>query len=781
MRSAALLVLLALPVPRAAGAQEDRDGLDLFERKIRPVLVARCQKCHSLEAEKVKGGLLVDTREGLLKGGNSGPALVPGSPERSLLIKAIRGTDDDMKMPPKGEMLAGHEVADFEAWIRRGAPDPRKKDPRVAADRAALDVARARTFWSFQPLAVDVGGRTSIDSLVDAALEEKGLVPTAPADKRTLLRRATHDLTGLPPSPEEIDAFLADDSADAFEKVVERLLASPRYGERWGRHWLDLVRYADTAGDSSDFPVPQAVRYRDYVIRAFNEDKPYDRFLREQVAGDLLPHSSDAERRDHLVATGYLALARRFGIKPESFHHLTIEDTIDNLGRTVLGLTLSCARCHDHKFDPIPTEDYYGLYGIFQSTRYPYPGSETTKYQKDFAPLAPAGEAEPALKAHRERLAGLEAEVRRLEGDKAALQKARKELEAFAMRPLPVETAFAVSDGAPRDATVHVKGDPDKPGAEVPRRFLQVLGGQALPPDHAGSGRLELAGWLTDPANPLTARVMVNRIWQHHFGRGLVATPSDFGKQGRRPTHPALLDFLAGRFMEAGWSVKAVHRMILLSAAWQRAGTGRPENAAVDPDNEFLWKFSRRRMEAEEIRDTMLLLSGDLDLSPPGPHPFPASPRWDYSQARPFTADYSAFEHRRRTVYWMSQRLKKRSFMEVFDGPDSSSSTPARPASTSPLQALFMMNDPFAHERANRFAARLIAARPDDARRIELAYLLALGRPPKEEERRECETYLRDFRGKLEEDRVPSEAHSQAAWASLSRIFFSSNEFMFLR
>jgi hypothetical protein len=781
--AAAFLLALSL-------AQDDPEGVAFFEARIRPLLVGRCYKCHSVEADRVKGGFLLDSREGLLKGGNSGPAVVPGHPERSLLVKAIRGSDDDMRMPPKGELLASHEVADFEAWIRRGAPDPRRPDTKAVAAKAALDLSEARRFWSFRPVAdppVPATSPNPIDAFIRAKLDEKGLAPTEPADPRTLLRRATFDLTGLPPTPDELDAFLADRSPDAFEKAVDRLLASPAYGERWGRHWLDLVRYADTAGDSSDFPIPQAALYRDYVIRAFNEDKPYDRFVREQVAGDLL----DEPGPDPIVATGYLALARRFGIRPESFHHLTIEDTIDNLGRTVLGLTLSCSRCHDHKFDPIPQEDYYGLYGIFQSTRYPYAGSETTKYQKDFTPLLPPGEVEEILAPHREKLAALEREVKRLEEEKAAapaLQKAKKERDALAMQAPRFPTAYAVSEGAPRNASIHIKGDPDKPGAEVPRRFLSVLGGHALPEGARGSGRLELARWLTDPANPLAARVMANRIWQHHFGRGLVATPSDFGRQGRPPSHPELLDWLARRFAEggpstplgAGWSIKKMHRLIMNSQAYRRSASGRPENGGIDPGNEYLWKFSRRRLQAEEVRDSLLALSGELDRAPGGVHPFPPPSQWDYSQARPFTADYSAFEHQKRTVYWMTQRLRKRSFMEIFDGPDPNSSTPARTASTTPLQALYLMNDSFTHERAQKFAARLVAARPSDAQRVDLAYLMAFGRPPDPDERRDCEAYLRGVREKLAAEGLPAQGHSQAAWSSLARIFFASNEFMFV-
>jgi hypothetical protein len=768
--------------------QEDPEGIALFERKIRPVLVGRCYPCHSLEAEKVKGGFLLDSRESLLKGGNSGPAVVPGDPDRSLLIKAIRATDEDSRMPPKGQLLAPEEIADFEAWVRRGAPDPRTRDARAVAARKALDLEEARRFWSFRPLSdpavPPAPGLTPIDAFLAARWPEKGLVPAGPADRRTLIRRATLDLTGLPPSPEEVDRFLADASPDAFAKVVDRLLASPHYGERWGRHWLDVVRYADTAGDSSDFPVPQARRYRDYVIDSFNRDTPYDVFVREQIAGDLLPPEG-ADRYGRIIATGYVAMARRFGVRPESAHPLTIEDTLDNLGRTFLGLGLSCARCHDHKFDPIPTDDYYALYGIFQSTRYPYPGSETTKYQKDFVPLLPAAEVDALQRPFRARLEALEAEVRRLELEtktgrreaQEALKKAKKDRDAFAMAPPPIETAYAVSEDVPRNASIHIKGDPDKPGPEVPRRFLQVLGGQGLPPGSPGSGRLELAFWLTDPANPLTPRVMVNRIWQHHFGRGLVATPNDFGRQGRPPSHPELLDWLARRFVEKGWSVKAMHRLILLSEAYRRSSAGPPQSAKADPDNALLWKFNRRRLEAEALRDAMLWVSGELDPRPGPPHPFPAPARWDYSQAKPFTAEDAAYDHAHRTVYWMTQRLRKRTFMEIFDGPDPNSSTPARTSSTTPLQSLFMMNDRFSHERARKFAARLLAARPDDARRIELAWQLALGRPPSSEEQGECEDYLRRFR-----DRAAGSPEERAlqAWASVARMLFGSNEFQFL-
>jgi hypothetical protein len=779
----------------AAGGQEG-EGVEFFEKRIRPVLVDRCYACHSAQAEKAKGGLTVDTREALLRGGNSGPAVVPGDLDRSLLIKAIRYTDEDLGMPPKQrDRLSPEQVADFESWVRRGAPDPRLADA-APPSRPKIDFAEARKFWSFRPVAdpalPEVGDRawpvSPIDRFVLARLEARGLRPGPDADKPTLLRRATFDLTGLPPSPEEIDAFLADASPDAFARVVDRLLASPHYGERWGRHWLDVVRYADTAGDNSDFPVPQARLYRDWVLRAFNEDKPFDRFVREQVAGDLLPWATEAERVDGVVATGYLAISRRFVDSIEKYHHLTIEDTIDTLGKSILGLSLGCARCHDHKYDPVPLEDYYSLYGIFQSTRYPYPGCETTRHQKDMVPLLPPAEAEALLSPYRGRLAALEEEARRLEGEEKALREklkggdeaelrrrlkevegrgreAKKKRDAFVVEGRPaMETAYAVAEGKAENARVHVKGDPKILGREVPRRFLQLLGGEELPAGDPGSGRLPLARWLTDPANPLTARVLVNRIWLHHFGKGIVATPSDFGARGGAPTHPELLDWLAARFVAGGWSIKAMHRQILLSRVYRLASRDVPGNAAADPRNDLLWRAERRRLDAEAIRDAMLAVSGSLDRSPGDAHPFPPEKSWDFSASRPFTAVY---ESRRRTVYLMTGRIRNHPFLEIFDGADPNLSTGSRLQTTTSLQALLLMNSPFVLERAEGLAARILRE-PEEAR-IGLAYALAFGREPTSAERRAGEAYLA---------RAAQGVSEKEAWASYARVFLASNEFL---
>jgi hypothetical protein len=785
------------------------EQLEFFEKKIRPVLVEHCYKCHSTEAKSAKGGLVLDSREGLVLGGASGPAVVAGDPDKSLLIKAVRYGDKELQMPPKSK-LATVQVADLETWVKMGAPDPRTQIKTPAPAPPAIDFAAARRFWSFQPprqpplpvVKLKEWPRNAVDSFILARLEEKGLNPVVDADKRTLIRRATFDLIGLPPTPEEIETFLADDSADAYRKVVERLLASPHYGERWGRHWLDVVRYSDTAGDSADYPIPQAHRYRNYVIHAFNQDKPYDQFIQEQIAGDLMPSRNEAEKYERIIATGFIAIARRFGEEASVDHHLTIEDTLDVLGRSVLGLTFSCARCHDHKFDPIPTEDYYALYGIFQSTRYPYAGSDKVKFQKDFVPLLPPEQVVAFLGSFREKVAALDAEIeplaaairakekemavvqpasvdsalagRSIEQLRSAYGEASKRREALAkQRPL-IDDAYAVSEGTPANACVHVKGNPYQLGPEVPRRFLQVLGGQELRDRQTRSGRLELAQWLTSPANPLTARVMVNRIWQYHFGKGIVQTPSYFGKQGLPPTHPELLDFLAGHFAQNGWSVKAMHRLIMLSRTYQLASVAGAENVRIDPTNELLWKFPRRRLEAEAIRDSLLMVSNALDRTMPGPHPIPAQSSWNFSKASPFRQVYPT---NGRSVYLIQQRLQKHPYLALFDGPDANASTASRLMSTTSIQALFMMNDPFVHELAAKFADRLCQAEREDTRRIERAHRLAFGRPPTPEESRLGESYLRQVHKELD---LPPDKQERAAWASYVRVLLSSNEFIFV-
>ncbi len=1243
----------------AVAAQGDAAGLAFFENRIRPVFVEHCYSCHSAEAKTVKGAFKLDTREDFLKGGTDGVVVVAGQPEQSRLIQAVRQDDPDLQMPPKksgAKKLPEAAIADLVQWVKVGAPYPETPASRKAA---------APRLWSLEPVkdpappAVKhkAWPATSVDAFILAKLEEHSLQPAAPADQRTLIRRATFDLTGLPPTPEEVDVFLADRSTKAFAKVVERLLNSPRYGEHWGRHWLDVVRYADTAGDTADYPLPEAWRYRNYVIDSFNADKPYDEFLREQIAGDILAKQGSRDRyAERVVATGYLALSRRFGFDSENYHHLTIQDTIDTLGQSVLGLTMGCARCHDHKFDPLSTQDYYGLYGIFASTRFSFPGSEQKGRFRAMVPLVPveesqskwrefqsgyasrgltpasvlrslddmdgdfemqrfasggsygvlvppwlyegkvsvaqgaqspfkhlhpfgtvgasvapgagayvirqtfrpsctngvvhvnlefrvatnvaaatgrhrfrvgfhggapavemflsqdsltlpgggaplsirlpkpgewhclqlvlnldaqtftgsvgvagntividaqplaaewkgginhvaldsSGKAEallpgldvdnigvqsdaippvstkpPGLAAVTPATAALETELRSLvgtdgdleaqakgkapsapfhpgpnsavkiletaqssytnlypagtrgihlpatadgvyngfgnniakpwkaqttdklhvgfdfraansdsakpgtwrfhigrssasaavelglgatefycrsenardrvatlqpgewhqvqfvmnlkertyagtvatrtkrteftgsfaigwegtidyffidsgghikaakpvldvdnfivsdqplpsidgpgalyaaspqSGTQSRIKELRQQLEKRAAeneaerRKLdaqlaagPVALAYAVSEGTPHDARLQLRGEPDRQGAEVPRGFIRVLGNSQLPEGASGSGRLELAQWLTRPDNPLTARVMVNRIWQYHFGRALVRTANDFGTRSQPPTHPELLDHLASRFIRDGWSIKAMHRLIMLSAAYQQ-GTVNSESilsnqhpvearsSTASLNTEHFSPSSRRRLSAEEIRDSILAVSGALDAALGKEHPFPPPYQWGYSQHAPFTAVY---EHDKRSVYLMVQRIKRHPFLALFDGADPNSSTAERRLTTVPTQALYFLNDPFVHAKSVKMAERLQAARPTETGQIELASQLAFGRSATDAEQVEAAEFLAACRSELSS--AGTTDTGLMALAAYVRTLFGSNEFL---
>lgn len=752
--------LLAASLPVLAQTTPSSEGAEFFEKNIRPVLAEKCAACHRDQAPPRRDSALVD---------------------------ALRGTGK-LKMPP-GKPLPPETVDLFEQWVKMGAPDPRTS--KSSAVPPSYDFEMARKHWAYQPVKDPAPPRVAdplwsgnpIDQFVRAKLAEKGLEPAGLASRRTLIRRATFDLTGLPPSPEEVEAFLKDTSPNAFEKVMDRLLASPQYGERWGRHWLDVVRYADTAGCNSDFPVPDAWRYRNWVIRAFNEDKPYMQFLREQLAGDLLAASNDEDRQAKLIATGYIANARRFASNKNE-HHLTIDDTIDNLGKAALGLTISCARCHDHKFDAIPQRDYYGLYGIFQSTVYSFPGVETFPRAHDM--IALGGEEQQKRQMEWEkRLIGIQDEIRELRFGKRRLEpNSRAEIQRLEAESLAHETrmpdlprAYAVREGTGANAKIQIKGDPKKLGDEVPRGFLTILGGQKLPEDEKGSGRRQLAEWITGPANPLTARVMANRIWQWHFGRGIVPTPNDFGKRGLAPTHPELLDWLASRFAESGYSVKAMHKRIMLSRAYQLDSNGPAANMARDPRNEWLWRFERRRLEAEEVRDAMLAVSGRLDRSPGAGHPFPPMREWRYSQHKQFTAVYDTD---RRSVYLMQQRIRKHPLLEVFDPADPNASTASRGQSITPLQALAMMNSGFLHEQADSLAVRVGMAHQETPSRIRHAYLLAFSRPPSPAELLEGTSYLAKARAALKTSGIEPERQPRAALASYMRTLLASDEFFFV-
>jgi plasmid stability protein len=1240
---------LAALVAIAASVAPANDAL--FEASIRPVLVDTCFRCHG--GERVSGGLRVDSRESLVGGGDSGPAIVAGDPANSLLFQAISRHGDVSAMPPElDKALRPEQVAAFDRWIAAGALWPEVT--------AAFEV---EGHWAFKPVAdpapppvVDEAWcRTPIDRFIRASQEEAGVAPLPRADRRTLIRRATFDLTGLPPTPAEIEAFLADPAPDAFEKVVERLLASEAYGERWARHWLDVVRYADTAGETADYPVPVAWRYRNYCVDAFNRDLPYDEFLREQIAGDIIAAKGPAEAyAERVAATGFLAISRRFGFDSEKYHHLTIQDTIDTVGQSIMALSLGCARCHDHKFDPVSARDYYALYGIFESSRYPFPGSEQKQRVRSLAPLEPPGPDARRFRDYEARVASLAGELAALERavpaatlrsvtdldgdfelqapagggsygvlvppwryegpinvtaaaqspfkniysggrcgvsiaagagpyrctqavhgmprdtapvflnldlrrhapapaatgrhritltasgaaaielvvsaeslalvaagaahdlgpmpaaewinlqlaidsaahevsgrlgtpgnvrefgpfslaaeargpidgvefaalvepttayaaapldcDNLAIQStpippaslerpaaiagpdakalrarlrelsgydgdlemqsagappaapwnpgpasvvrldakaqspftnlyatgrlgltlpSRAEYDGFGLslpplspdsqgrlhvsfdirsgkragdgagtwrysighgpgpspaiemffddaafftrdgqttspvatlladrwhqvqlvldlakrtytglllaegtstpfsgplaaswdgiidytfidsyghvgglrpaldidnfsvsptphRPLdlpaevpaaaagrveeiaalkstlatlearadalaaelrrllaegPVPMAYAMAEGTPADARIQRRGEPDEPGEEVPRGFVAVLGDAALPATTTGSGRLELAEWLTRPSHPLTARVMVNRIWQHHFGRGLVATPNDFGVRGRPPTHPELLDRLATDFIRGGWSIKAIHRQILASAVWQQE-TARADAAAATADGRNLHVgFERRRLSAEEIRDAILAVSGRLDRSRGEGHPFPPSYEWSYSQHGPFGAVY---DHDRRSLYLMTGRLKRHPFLALFDGADPNASTADRLGTTVPTQALFFLNDPLVHGAAEAWARRLEGEFPERRYRIEAATLAAVGRVADSADVAAAEQFLTTYAAALREGAsdVTEAVADHEALAAWLRTLLAGNEFL---
>ncbi len=764
-----------------------------FTRDVQPLFALHCLKCHGPEEQNA--GLRYDHPQGAFTEADSGArAIVPGAPEKSELLKRITSTHKEEQMPPKGARLSPQEIETLRQWIAAGAEWP-------ANSLSKTEVSAAPKHWSFQPIQnpplPTVRDRSwplnPIDHFIQAKREAAGLRPVPDAEPHVLARRLSYDLTGLPPQKSP---------GSDYNQEVEHLLASPAYGERWGRHWLDWVRYADTAGDNSDFPIPQAYLYRNYVIQSLQDDVPYDRFLTEQLAGDLLPAQDQAEKNRLTIATGYLAMARRFGSLLERYpQHLTIEDTIDNLGRTVLGLTLSCARCHDHKFDPISTRDYYGLYGIFASTRYPMPGLELFQTQRDFVPLLPAEETAETMRpfekdrvqltaeldrllneanaksldnAQRERNATVDEQRRRKGELDRLLMRVRKAGEKLAahLKKMPViPTAYAVQDDKPIQARVQLKGEPDRPGSEVPRKFPDILGGQTLPPSaQSTSGRLQLAQWITDKRNPLTARVIVNRVWQRHFVRGLVPSTSDFGLRGETPTHPELLDWLATDFMNHGWSLKHLHRLILTSRTYRLSSQDQEDNLTSDPGNALYWKFNRQRLDAESLRDTLLLIGGTLDPTPQTqPYPIPPSRDWEYTQHHPFKADYPS---NKRSVYQLTKRLTAQTYLQTFDGPDPNVCTATRDTSVTALQALYFVNNSFLHDQAQRFATQLVGKKNTDEARLDQAYRTLFQRPPSAEETQLLIAHLALAREQTSDD--------TAAWASLCRSLLRLNEFLYL-
>lgn len=779
--TAIVLVLWLSGSPCASGQDAANDAESFFESKVRPVLAGNCVECHG--PTKASGGLRLDSREGLFKGGASGPAVEPGDVQASLLAIAIKHDENEfVQMPPK-KALPAEVVADLNAWIAAGAKWP------VTSN---LPIVSAKPHWAFAPLEIvaapsDPTGwaEEPLDRFVAAGQRARGLVPVRPAEKQALLRRAYFDLVGLPPTPEKVEAFLADNRPDAFARAVDELLASPHYGERWGRHWLDLVRYADTAGDNSDYPIPQAYLYRDYCIGAFNSDVPYDRFLHEQLAGDILARQAPKEDYNRLViATGFIAQAKRIGTRELEDMHLIIEDTLATLGPVVLGQSIRCARCHDHKYEPITQQDYYALYGFFASTQYPFAGAEEVRKQTKFAPLIHPDDLKERQTRRDEEVARLKADIEQQERSSDRHEEQIKPLRAELARLEKddslggVATAYAVGELNPADARLQKNGSPRTTGDVVPRGVPKVFDASGLTIPAGTSGRLELARWMTEKASFLTARVMANRIWQFHFGKPLVPTPSDYGFRGTPPTHPELLDWLAREFIESGWSMKAMHRRIMLSRTYQLSSEMEDSNAQIDSGNTWYWRFDRRQLDAEALRDTTLALGGTLDLTRPGAHPFPEPSTWRFTAHKQFNQVCYPSNHR--SVYLMVQRLHAHPYLSLFNGPDTSLSTPMRDTSTVPLQALFLLNNELIHKESSGFAQALIQQQGDPADRLRLAFLRAFARPPSNAEQARSWAFLEQYEQVLKEEGCATEKRELESWSALVRTMMRSNEFFFV-
>ena len=778
-------------IPSLSYGQAD----DLFEKRVRPILVNNCYACHGPAAGEGQAGLRLDSLEGMLRGGRSGPSVVPGEPDRSLFIHAVNH-DTFVQMPPK-KKLPRTEIAALTRWVEAGAKWPNSSlppqpEPERAPAREQPRYSQAQIdHWAFQPVrepplpkAPDSRQpRSPIDRFLRAALEAKGLTPAQPADKRTLIRRATIDLHGLPPTPAEVDAFLADEAPDAFAKVVDRLLASPRYGERWGRHWLDVARYADSNGMDDNIVHGDAWRYRDYVIQAFNDDKPYDRFVREQLAGDLMTDWGDANRAESLIATGFLMLGPKMVGEDDAVKQKLdfADEQLATTARAFMGLTIDCARCHDHKFDPIPTEDYYSLLGIFTSTKTVLTYRVTSKLnavalysESDERRLS---EIEDEFDFHDDfvtnsNLATTPEEV--FDEHKEAIRVAKQEYEC-------IPKAMAVVEGEIADLPVMIRGSHLTPGAPAPRGFPAILGGRdreqsSIGPDR--SGRLELARWLSRPDHPLTARVMVNRVWKGHFGEGIVRTTDNFGLLGDRPDNPALLDWLAARFVESGWSIKAMHRLILLSEAYRMSSQPNAVHAAIDPENRLLWRMHRRRMEAEVVRDSLLAVAGNLDDRPGGralPYDNFVNLNGDGKSRDP-----ALYASNRRAVYLPVLRSALYEVFETFDFANPSTIQGRRQTTTVAPQALFMMNSELMDQASRSLADRIVRENERDVDRLRAAYRLVHLRPPDGDESERATDFLKRYEQAVRAAEGEPAKKRPSPWQALCRVLLSSNEFVYV-
>lgn len=781
MKQAIYLFMLVAPWSgmvsnvRAADRAPGADEIRFFETRIRPVLAEQCFSCHG--PKRQRADLRLDSAEAFRKGGSSGALIVSGKPDESLLLRAVRHAEGVDAMPPN-KKLTDRQIADLARWVAIGAPYP--KTTPVAKDRSS-------DHWAFKPVADPAvpavrdkaWGRGAIDRFILSGLEAKNLRPAPQADRRTLIRRVTFDLIGLPPTPTEVDAFLADRLPDAYERLVDRLLASPAYGERWGRHWLDVARYSDSNGLDENVAHGNAWRYRDWVIAAFNRDQPYRDFVLEQVAGDLLPSKDEAGRRDRLVATGFLSLGAKVlaEVDERKMELDIVDEQVDTVGKAFLGLTLGCARCHDHKFDPVSLDDYYGLAGIFLSTKTMEHFKKVARWYEN--PLAGPDDLR-RKQEHDALVARRKAELKAKAGQPEAVLKPLRDEVARLEKTGPIlPTAMGVTEAKVADAPLLRRGNHLRPGNSVPRRFPVVLAGDnqsALPATE--SGRLQLGQWLGDKKNPLTARVLVNRLWRWHFGQGLVRSVDNFGRLGEKPTHPELLDFLASRFVESGWSLKAMHRLFVLSATYRMGSAHNAEAALVDSDNRLWWRMNVRRLEAEAIRDNLLAVSGGLDRTAGGSLLTVPNRGYLFDHT---SRDQTAYDSPRRSVYLPVIRNNLYDVFGLFDSTDATVGSGDRTTTTVATQALFWMNSELARQSADRLAGGLLAqANLDDAGRVELLYRTAYGRPPSAREINRARDAVAAFEAALQSRQTDAEKRRLEAWGWLCQAVLAANEFVYV-
>ncbi|MBI1247227.1 DUF1553 domain-containing protein [bacterium] len=842
---AASILLITLFAGITSAAELTTEQRNFFESKIHPVLIRECYGCHSNKAGNVRGGLRLDTKQLTLLGGGSGPAVVPGDLDESLLYNAI--THQDFEMPPNRK-LPQTVIADFRKWIEMGAPDPREKAlGEIQSKVKPEDIQQAKeNFWAYQkpvkhPLPQvqhQDWAKTDIDRFVLARLEQAGLQPAEDADAETVLRRLCFDLNGLPPTPEQIAFFKKgwqQDPDRAIAYVVDRLLEKPQYGERWGRHWLDVARYAESTGRTVNMTFPEAWRYRDYVIDSFNEDKPFDRFVMEQLAGDLLSKKSDEEFAKNLVATTFLAIGSKDLNEANriQFRANLIDEQIDATTRVFLGTSVACARCHDHKFDPIPQADYYAMAGVFQSmeTFFGNPQSEYGAFQglqerqTSTLLVMPIDDPSPGGKSLSD------SELQRIKDDLEDKKSQLVDLRRSSSNPMQLLRQRAILFGSmsvlsnqiasvdqqgkpysfcmgvqevdrPTDARLLVRGEIDQPAQQVPRGFLQVLSNEPAKIGSNESGRLQLAEWIASEENPLTARVMVNRIWQHLLGQGIVSSTENFGSTGQSPSHPELLDQLSTRFVDSGWSVKTMIREIVTSRVYRMKSTFNESFHEIDPENQLLWRANPKRLDAEAIRDAMLAISDEIDLDRPhasivakagytrvanGQLRLPQDtsagmmrgPFGGGMGGGRFGGRFGRIDNplqgekaKVRSVYLPVVRDEEPRSLSVFDFADSSGIIGTRETSNTANQSLYMMNNPFVIQQSEAFAKRIAEQSSSTDRQVELAFVMAYGRPATDSETKAAESFLRKF--------IADGASRSKALAMLCQSLFASAEFRYL-